>query len=1684
MKSSQPFHRIFSLIAALMAGGQLAVFAADSVVVFNEAHYHPADDNTDVEYIELYNQLAVDVELSNWRIDGDINFDFPEGTVIGARSYLVVAKDPGALEAATGYSGALGPYDRDLSNSGDPVILYNNNRSFRTLPGGTGSAGSATAELQARRIMDELNYEDTAPWPLGPDGSGFSLAKIDPATGTAEAGNWRVSTQPYGTPGSVNTFSARPTIAFNELCAATAAVFQIEIMNYGPSSVSLTDWVIGSSNPLHADYIFPVSSLPAGAYLVLDAATVGFTPEDNNRLFLYNSGKSTLVDTARVDDGATARNPDGSGAWMRPVTSSFGNANQFDLDDRIVINEILYHAPSQRSVPAVTSGDTTVQVLDYDSEWRYNLDAGTAGLPAGWAATVHPVDGSSWASGPGLLGVENSAMGEPLITTITLTDQITYYFETDFVHSGTGTVTEMVINHYIDDGAVFYLNGVEVGRFNMTNGSVTATTPSSVAVGNAALNSLTVSDPDILAGTNRLSVEVHQRISTSSDIVFGAQVILNGSEEIISPEIPFAEREEEWVELFNRSSETVDLTGWELDGGIGYDFSEHTTIPPGGYLVVAKDASALALKHPGIAVLGDYSGRLANAGEEITLVDASGNVADEVRYYDSGKWHSAADGGGSSLELRDPDSDNALAGAWAPSDESVRSGWQTITYKGIAVDDGIGHDVYYDFIVGLLDEGEFLIDDVSVIENDSVECIQNGSFEGDAVGAGAEKWRALGTHGSHGKTVVVVDPDDAGNQCLHVVATGPTKRNDDKLETTFADSKPIVPGNSYRISFRAKWLSGMSMVNTRLYFNYLQKTSVLDIPEVWGTPGVENTAAVINAGPDLCNLSHSPVVPAAGEAVTLGVDAADPDGISSLTLYYSIDDGTFQSVAMSPDGSGRYSGTIPGQSASSIVRFYVRGEDALGAESFFPVAAEKGGALYKVEDGAADTTGLRHNFRIVMSGDDWDYLFLNWNRMSNHRMPVTVIEDETTVYYDAKLRLKASANGRYTGGHGFNIAFQPDQLFRGVHQSISVERSGGYKQTLAKHLYNRAGGDYHSSYDDVAKIMAPDPSHNAIGLLYMTRHTKTYWDGLFPDADESGVLFNLELHYSPNTTTDGDPESYKVGRPYNHTNGAYDLEDRGDDKEPYRWGFEIRSARDRDDYSRLIELNQAMELSGAELKAALDPLIDVDQWMRTLAMMSLNGTDDVYTRYWEHNFRFFVRPTDQKIMIVQWDMDRAFGLSIGTSVIPTVHLRTGNPVSVAKMFDIPEYRRLFDGHLKDLNETTINSTYATSWATHFKTILGTTENNKMAYIDDRAATCIASLPSSVSFEITSNGGADLSEEDSAVDLEGIGWVDVFSIAVNGIETPVEWSSSNRWKITVPIAIGANELTLTALNHRGVDVGSDSITVTNASAVDLASADNTIISELHYHPADASPSEIAAGFNDDDDFEFVELCNVGTADIDLTNIQFTKGITYIVPSGTLLEPGERLIIVANQDAFEFRYGTNLVMIAGEYTGKFDNSGERVLLEAANGIPIADFTYSDDLPWPESADGAGYSLVFGGGDASQPLAWRSSTVAGGNPGFTDAVPYSGGDLNAYALSGEPTVKLIFDAFIMNVHLNLGANDAALQYSFSTNLFSWTPATNFVGRQNNGDGTSTISIQSPYLISTEPKQFGNATIHLHQD
>ena len=156
--------------------------AVDSVVVFNEVNYHPADGSTSGEWIELHNQMAIDIDLSAWKLVDGASYEFPEGTIIPGRGHVLIAANPAGLQAATGLTGVLGPFTGQLANGGDTLELRDRNH----------------------RLMDQLAYGDSSPWPVAADGSGATLAKRDPNTRSTLAENWTSSVVIGGTPGSRN----------------------------------------------------------------------------------------------------------------------------------------------------------------------------------------------------------------------------------------------------------------------------------------------------------------------------------------------------------------------------------------------------------------------------------------------------------------------------------------------------------------------------------------------------------------------------------------------------------------------------------------------------------------------------------------------------------------------------------------------------------------------------------------------------------------------------------------------------------------------------------------------------------------------------------------------------------------------------------------------------------------------------------------------------------------------------------------------------------------------------------------------------------------------------------------------------------------------------------------------------------------------------------------------------------------------------------------------------------------------------------------------------------------------------------------------------------------------------------------------------------------------------------------
>ena len=118
---------------------------------------------------------------------------------------------------------------------------------------------------------------------------------------------------------------------------------------------------------------------------------------------------------------------------------------------------------------------------------------------------------------------------------------------------------------------------------------------------------------------------------------------LPGLADVVINEIhyhPASEDErEEFIELHNTGTEGVNVGGWAFTNGIRFTLPVATTIPAGGFLVVAADATVFAGLHPEVTnVVAGWSGILSNSANKLTLVEAAGATVDEVHYADDGDW--------------------------------------------------------------------------------------------------------------------------------------------------------------------------------------------------------------------------------------------------------------------------------------------------------------------------------------------------------------------------------------------------------------------------------------------------------------------------------------------------------------------------------------------------------------------------------------------------------------------------------------------------------------------------------------------------------------------------------------------------------------------------------------------------------------------------------------------------------------------------------------------------------------------------------------------------------------------------------------------------------------------------------------------------------------------------------------
>ena len=638
---------------------------------------------------------------------------------------------------------------------------------------------------------------------------------------------------------------------------------------------------------------------------------------------------------------------------------------------------------------------------------------------------------------------------------------------------------------------------------------------------------------------------------------------------------------------------------------------------------------------------------------------------------------------------------------------------------------------------------------------------------------------------------------------------------------------------------------------------------------------------------------------------------------------------------------------------------------------------------------------LHNQMAVDMDVSDWSVTG------SKEYLGTTVVYNDQQVFYDAGARRAGSGHGLGSYRVGFRIRFNSDQLFRGVHGSVTIDRSArpgtiasGSEELLYNQIAHHAGGCLSSRYDDVAYIEAPAADKSNMSTLKMARYTDLFLNSQYPNG-AAGDVFEYEIAYYVTRTENDDPEGrklwnwFEVGANPGSGSGT-EFTDLGDGKEAYRPYFEIRNNRGADNYDRLIQLAKLFGQSSVTAEQA-EQLLDVDLWMRELAVLLLAGSVDTYYFGNIHNMWVYFRPKDGKALWLPWDQDYNFKRPATAPLVGDTN------ANVHKAVAIPQNLRLLYGHMHDVINTTYNNVYLDPWIDHYTVVtqrdVSATLKSYVAVRANHVTNQLPSLVPQVPFEVTTNGGADFSVDGIAATLEGTGWVNVREIRPAGSDQPfgVNWTNVNTWQLDVPVGFGANPIVLEAYDFQGNLIGSDTISITS-TVTDPRVQDFLRITEINYNPAEPSASELVAIPDlNNDDLEFVEVQNIGTTSINLAGVklQDDDGLSFDFPV-IQLAAGERGVVVRDPTAFQLRYGDAGINLLGQYSGGgLSNGGDRLMLLDGIGTAILDFRYDDTDPWLVRADGHGASLELID-PANTPTDqygkyyhWRGSTEQHGTP-----------------------------------------------------------------------------------------------------
>ena len=438
-----------------------------------------------------------------------------------------------------------------------------------------------------------------------------------------------------------------------------------------------------------------------------------------------------------------------------------------------------------------------------------------------------------------------------------------------------------------------------------------------------------------------------------------------------------------------------------------------------------------------------------------------------------------------------------------------------------------------------------------------------------------------------------------------------------------------------------------------------------------GSPGRPNTVATTNVAPLVTDVQHTPVIPSSHDVVTIYANLLDEQLADVMVelLYRKEGDSEFSSLAMSPasfsypgesdvvrDGYTTFAAEIPAMADNSIVEFRVAATDATGLRTSVPQvlapdlvnsaidgSVEAGDRtrsanfLYQVLNDAAtsegwDPTDQPINYLIMLPHEADLLRDIGDGPLdqaeSNAAMNATFIRVDgngTDVRYLVGVRNRGGAS-RIGPPNNYRVNIPHDKPLDGT---VTVNFNSRYvhAQILGNLIYQLAGLPAADASPTQVRVNGMDLAEAGGPLMYgayaqLEVITGSFPDNHFPD-DRRGNLYR----------------AVAAGT------GSADLAYLGPDVAAYAPFYSKRTNEELDDWSDLIELTRVLSEAPDEgFVDRVEEVLDIDQWLRFIALDSLLGNREVGLALGAgDNYWLYRGMVDTRFKIIPHDLDTILG---------------------------------------------------------------------------------------------------------------------------------------------------------------------------------------------------------------------------------------------------------------------------------------------------------------------------------------------------------------------------------------------------------------------------------------------------------